>query len=225
MSLRRLKETVRALLRADAFEAGLEALAAMPERRVINPLFGLLYDGDTLTRWRAVSAMGRVTARLAEREPESARVIMRRLMWNLNDESGGIGWGSPEAMGEIMACHFGLAQEYAAILISFLDPRGNYLEHEVLQRGVLWGVGRLARVRPHLAESAGPLVGAFFDALDPELRGLGLWAALPLPGARGQERIAALHRDSAEIDIYEDGRLNRYSIARLAEMAAGLPRH
>lgn len=24
---------------------------------------------------------------------DSARIVMRRLMWSLNDESGGIGWG------------------------------------------------------------------------------------------------------------------------------------
>ncbi|MEA3417440.1 MAG: hypothetical protein U9R02_15080 [Thermodesulfobacteriota bacterium] len=47
--------------------------------------------------------MGVVVSNLADHDMESARVIMRRLIWNLNDESGGIGWGSPEAMGEIMA--------------------------------------------------------------------------------------------------------------------------
>jgi len=47
--------------------------------------------------------MGRVVSSLAEKDMESARVVMRRLMWNLNEESGGIGWGCPEAMGETMA--------------------------------------------------------------------------------------------------------------------------
>ena len=49
-----------------------------------------------------------VVSRLADSDMEAARVIMRRLMWNLNDESGGIGWGSPEAMGEILAAMVGL---------------------------------------------------------------------------------------------------------------------
>jgi len=47
-----------------------------------------------------------VISNLTEKEMESARVIMRRLMWSLNDESGDIGWGAPEAMAEIIACHF-----------------------------------------------------------------------------------------------------------------------
>ena len=61
--------------------------------------------------------MGALVFSLAEQDMESARVVMRRLMWNLNDESGGIGWGSPEAMGEIMARHSGLAEEYSKISV------------------------------------------------------------------------------------------------------------
>ena len=81
-------------------------------------LFSFLCHHDQKIKWRAVTAMGMVISNLAEKEMESARVIMRRLMWSLNDESGGIGWGAPEAMAEIIACHQGLAEEYTHILIS-----------------------------------------------------------------------------------------------------------
>jgi hypothetical protein len=87
---------------------------------------------------------------------EAARVMIRRLMWNLNDESGGIGWGSPEAMGEILARHHGLAREYAHILISYIREDGNYLENEVLQAGVLWAIGRVGEVHPDLLRDAVP---------------------------------------------------------------------
>ena len=81
-----------------------------------------------MIRWRAVSAMGHVVSRQAENDMPAARIIMRRLMWNLNDESGGIGWGSPEAMGDIMARSAPLTREYHRILISYVDPSGNFLE-------------------------------------------------------------------------------------------------
>ena len=67
--------------------------------------------------------MGQVVSNLADTDMESARVIMRRLIWNLNDESGGIGWGSPEAMGDIMACHERLAGEYHRLLVSYAGLR------------------------------------------------------------------------------------------------------
>ena len=47
-----------------------------------------------MIKWHAVSALGAIVAALAEKEMESARIIMRRLMWSLNDESGSIGSGS-----------------------------------------------------------------------------------------------------------------------------------
>ena len=61
--------------------------------------------------------MGEVVSKIAENDLEFARIIMRRPMLNLNDESGGIGWGAPEAMGEIMARSEKLAEEYHKILI------------------------------------------------------------------------------------------------------------
>ena len=97
------------------FEKALESLRCLPGRKAVNPLFSFLYHSDDLIRWHAVSAMGLVVSDLADNDMESARIVMRRLIWNLNDESGGIGWGSPEAMGETMAQHAGLARLFAAI--------------------------------------------------------------------------------------------------------------
>ena len=68
---------------------------------------------------------------------------MRRLMWSLNDESGSIGWGAPEAMAEIMARNKKLADEYYKILISYSEQGKNYLEHEGLQRSVRRGIERI----------------------------------------------------------------------------------
>ena len=95
---RRLKKDVRLLLGKDNFPLALDRIAQLPHRRVVNPLFSFLYHGNPMVRWRAVTAMGRVVSRQAENDMASAQNIIRRLMWNLNDESGGIGWGSPEAL-------------------------------------------------------------------------------------------------------------------------------
>ncbi|MFH0958303.1 MAG: hypothetical protein V1897_06330, partial [Pseudomonadota bacterium] len=122
---RDLKKKVIELLREKDFGSSLNQLALFPGKLVINPLLSYLLDHDELVKWRAVTAIGLVVSKLAENDAEAARVIMRRLMWSLNDESGGIGWGAPEAMAEIMAqCHR-MAQEFNLILISYLDEEGN----------------------------------------------------------------------------------------------------
>ncbi len=219
---RQLKKQVLRNLRSDDFEARLAEMLAMPARRTINPLLGLLYHGEAIVRWRAVTALGAVVSNLADQEIESARVIMRRLMWNLNDESGGMGWGSPEAMGEIMAQHRQLAQEYACILISYVDPMGNFLEHEGLQAGVLWGLGRLARVHPALAAGAGTFLPPLLSSPHATIRGLAIWAAAPLIDEGLRAHITALCKDDALIWLYAQGNLARISIANLAKQALGV---
>jgi hypothetical protein len=167
-----LKKRVLELLRRDDFDVAVEELCRLPLRAVVNPLFSNIQQGDEKVKWAAVKAMGAVVAKLADHDMEAARITVRRLMWNLNDESGGIGWGSPEAMGEILARHRGLAREYAHILISYIREDGNYLENQVLQEGVLWAIGRVAEIYPDLIGNAVPYLLAQMDSRSSIHRGL-----------------------------------------------------
>lgn len=224
MGFRECKARIGQLLGQDDFQNALEIIVEMPGHQAINPLFAFLYAGEEIIRWRAVTAMGGVVCRMADPAMEPARVVMRRLMWNLNDESGGIGWGSPEAMGEITARHAGLADEYARILVSYIDPAGNFLEHELLQRGALWGVGRLAHARPLLVKPAARLLPFFFDAPDPYLRGTAIWAAGPIQDDPLRQRVAARMHDNAPLRLYRQMRVERITVGELAAAAlAGAP--
>ena len=204
---RQLKKKIQKLLLQGNFESGLAEIGRMPARKAINPLFSFLCSLDELLKWRAVTAMGEIVDRLADADMESARVIMRRYMWQLNDESGGIGWGCPEAMGEIMARNENLAQEFWCILISYIQPDGNFLEHEVLQRGALWGVGRLAHARPQLLKTSVDYLHPYMQADDPSLRGLAAWAAGALRSKKTEVILNQLKDDSAKLNVYLDGHI------------------
>ena len=219
MGNRERKVRIGGLLGQDDFENALETLRLMPGRQAVNPLFSFLYSGEEEIRWRAVTAMGAVVGHLADTAIESARVVMRRFMWNLNDESGGIGWGSPEAMGEITAGHTGLADEFACILISYINPQGNFLEHEMLQRGSLWGVGRLAHARPLLAQPAAAFLTSFFDAPDPFLRGTAIWAAGPILDGAMRPLLKARLSDAAPLRLYRQMCMTQTTVAELANAA------
>jgi hypothetical protein len=183
---------------------------------VVNPLFSFLYSLDEPVKWRAVSAMGAVVSEMAAREMESARIVMRRFIWNLNDESGGIGWGSPEAMGETMARSRQLADEFACILVSYVRPDMNYLEHEDLQKGVIWGIGRLAYARPGLADEAVRFLSPYLASTDPTLRGLAVWTAGALPVEFTRERIEKLIGDQGTFRLYRNDQLEEVRIGDLA---------
>jgi hypothetical protein len=216
---RRLKTEVLVLLMQDDFDKAMETIGSLPGRQVINPLFSFLCSTDPQVKWRAVKAIGEVVKNIAEEDMESARVVMRRMMWNLNDESGGIGWGLPEAMGEVMAQHQGLAGEYVMILESYIREDGNFLEHEPLQRGVLWGLGRLAQERPELLKNVTVHVRPFLSSADAVLRGLAAWTMGLLGGSQGDPALTALESDETEVTLYLNGTERSYRISELVRKA------
>jgi hypothetical protein len=216
---RELRGQVLAALRLEDSDRALAVLGALPARQVVNPLFSFLCGSDRTVRWRAVTAMGATVARLASEDLEAARVIMRRMIWQLNEESGGIGWGLPEAMGETMARHEGLAREYAHMLVSYIREDGNFLEHVPLQRGILWGIGRLAQTRLSFMEEAIPHVESFLVAADASLRGLAAWIMGILRVDKASGRLEALTGDRAEIVLYQQWREFRCTVGDLARQA------
>jgi len=226
ISGRQLKKKILQFLQTEDFRQGLSEIRQLPRRQAVNPLFSFLCSTDAIVKWRAVAAMGTVVSDLAGADPESARVVMRRFIWQLNDESGGIGWGCPESMAEAMAQNESLAAEFGRILISYIQPAGNYLEHEALQQGVLWGIGRLAHTRPRFAQGAAGFLAAYMDSHDPVLRGLAVWAAGPIAGRETIPRFERLTGDLAGLALFRDGRMVPTSVGRLAEeaLAAALQR-
>jgi hypothetical protein len=219
MSGRQLKKKMLPLLQAEDFKKGLDEIRRLPPRKAVGPLFSYLCSLDELVKWRAVTAMGKVISDLAASDLESARVVMRRFIWNLNDESGGIGWGCPESMSEAMACNEKLAAEYRCILISYIQPDGNYLEHEGLQRGVLWGVGRLTHTRPEDMQTAAGFLLPYMKSEDPNLRGLAVWAVSPILNAAAIDSLQQLVRDPAGLVLFRNGKLAQYSVGQLAREA------
>jgi hypothetical protein len=232
-----LIKLARSLLKSPDFEEALKGLD-VPPQKMINPLLCALFETDEVLRWRVVRAVGITVSAMAEKDLESARTIMRRLMWSLNDESGGIGWGAPEAMGEIMAENETLALEYHRILVSYIDIKGNLLENDELELGVMWGISRLAQKRPELLRDWTAPVMAQLKSPHPAKRVLALrtllavgpqpgWAlpsavpgaVRPPPKPAGSamvELLAPLLGDQSEIRIFEDGSFVEHKICRLA---------
>ena len=223
---RALKKEISILLRGCDFEEAIEVIRRFPPKRVIGPLFSHFY-GDDIVFWRAISAMGIVVAKMADDGAvESARIVLRRMMWQLNDESGGIGWGCPEAMGEIMARNQQLANEFHQILASYAMVDGNFLEHPVLQRGLLWGIGRLAHARAGLMTYVAPHLAPFLRTSDPVHRGLAAWALIPLAPVVDEDTkalIKALADDNASLRAYLDGRLIERTVAYFARQMPTSP--
>ena len=203
------RERIAEILTSDNVDAGLTELRRMPSGKVVNALFTFLYSPHEMIKWRAVTAMGLIVQALAEENMESARNILRRLMWNLNDESGGIGWGSPEAMGEILTRHEGLAGEYAPILLSYANKDGNYLELPMLQQGLLWGIARFSEVKPQVAIGSKPHFFPYLQSEDPAVRGHAARIAGLIGTTGDRDRLLPLLNDESAYTTYFDHRCIR----------------
>lgn len=216
---RETKRLVLDLLAGDGWEAGLDGLAELGQQAVA-PLFSALCNPKPLVRWRAVTGFGAVVAALAAKTPEKARVVMRRFIWSLNDESGGIGWGAPEAMAEIMTQSPLMATEYHNHVLAYIHEDhcrpDCYLEHAPLRRGAMWGVARLAQVRPELAQAARPDLLCALDDCDGAIRGLAAWASGLLDCTSALPRLEAMLADPSAIELYRDRVLTETTAGALA---------
>ena len=150
--MKKLKLEVLVFLKQDDFEINLREIHKFEAKKLVNALFSFLCSTDKKIKDRTITAMGEVVAKIAKDDVKFARTVMRRLMLSLTEESGGIGWGAPEAMGEIMTRNKKMAEEYHKILISYTLGGGNELDFEELQKDVIAGLKRLSRVHPELVE-------------------------------------------------------------------------
>lgn len=228
MSTRKIKQQVLDVLDQENLAQIQRDFSVLDAKELVNALIAAICRSEERLRWHAVTAMGWTVARLADEEMEAARIVMRRLLWSLNEESGGIGWGAPEAMAEIFCRHDGLAEEYVHMLLSYMRPDGdlphqdgNFLEHETLQRGLLWAAGRLAQCRRSLALSKGMAddLPQYLASPDAAVRGLAARATGLLGCCADLARLRDLTTDNATLRLYEDGQLSTATVAELAAQA------
>lgn len=228
MKRRQLKHHVVAILQEERLAVAHKLLSAHEQKALINPLISCLCHTDEKVRWRSVSALGPVINAIAAQEFEAARLVMRRFLWMLNDESGGIGWGVPEALSEAMYHNERLAAEYLHMLVSYarsdgpeLFQDGNFIELPLLQHGVLWGLCRLAeKYREQLVKKeAHENIGFYLASEDAQVRGSAALLCGLLGRAEFISSLQSLSGDPETVRIYVDGQIETYSVGRLASDA------
>lgn len=206
MSSRR--SAVRGHLERGAYAAALEAVAA--GRGGVRALVSLLYDPDELVRWRAVSALGQ----LAGADPDLARPLVTRLLWTLNDESGGIGWMSAPALGEIGRCAPPLLREAVRVVVHYLDD-------PTLLSGVLWAIGRLAPAFPVETREVVPQIVRCCTSPDPAARANAARALGEIGDVRAREALERLGADDELARVYDEGELATRTVGDWARAATG----
>lgn len=187
--------------------------------KVVNGLIALLTDADESTKWRAVKALGQVSVRIFSEDPDRVKKVLRQLIWNLNEESGGIGWGMPEAMGEILAVIPALQEEYLCLLIAYISEEGCFLENEQLQKGVIWGLGRIKNLEETLKSRSVPFLLKALTNSDPEIQATTVWAVGEMGIREALPLLGTLKSEDRVVTIVTNGNVQKKALQQWVEEA------
>jgi hypothetical protein len=178
---------------------------------VVRSLIGLSYDKARVESWRAMEAIGRITA---GQPAGKARNTIERLLWMMREESGTNPWTAAEIIGEIVAGNPGPFEDIVPIVVHFA-------EEPIMRAGALRAMYRIGSVSQDLVRELVPVALEHMGDADPQVRG---YAALAL-GAAGapelKEMLNPLSADTTEFLFYDGGELRPISVGEAARMAMG----
>jgi hypothetical protein len=118
---------------------------AQKSRKALSLLVRMAYDKETLVGWRAIKAAGRIAKALAKIDHEFLRITIRKLLWSLSDESGGIGWSAPELLGEIVSSDPEGFADIIPLIAEVYD-----IEEQTFRPGVVYALTLIAENSPEL---------------------------------------------------------------------------
>lgn len=187
------------------------------DRRFWQEVRFRLYDLDERIRWSAIEA----TAKFMERwwqsgKQEKVRIYIRTLFWSMNDESGGIGWSSPQTIAEIIVHIPELIDPYGSMMIAYS------IEEPPLMKGGAWGIGRLGTRIADFIEAFREEILAVFQEDDSETLGLLAWAMGRTGYSPAVPYLEKLLRREEPVMIYSDGVFCKKPLGQWAGEAIGL---
>jgi hypothetical protein len=175
------KEALAAKLSREDYD-GLCELARTRPGKVLRYLTGRLYSADEEEKWRAVRAMGRVANDREILGSGKVEDLLRRFFWSLNDESGVVPFGVPEAIGELLARRPEWQEQFLPVLCSMVTHE-DMLQTGPVERGVYWALGRVgepvARCSPAAVKG---VAAAASNHPDEQTRKTAEWALAQIRG-------------------------------------------
>lgn len=131
----------------------LRALAKERPPRVIRYLQSRLYEPEPERREPVLGALGELARDTVILDHERVLNLLRRFVWALNDESGAVPFGVPEAIGEILAARPEFQETFLPLLCGLLTEE-EMSQTGPIERGALWAAGRVGPAVAACSEGA-----------------------------------------------------------------------
>lgn len=135
------KDEIETILSREDYDALLH-IARKQTPRVLRYLSGRLCSAGEEEKWRAIRALGVVVGSGQIVSRRKTTELLRRFLWALNDESGAVPYGVPEAIGEILAVRPELQGDFLPLLCSLVTDE-DMIQTGPIERGALWALGRV----------------------------------------------------------------------------------
>ncbi|MGC8578825.1 MAG: DVU0298 family protein [bacterium] len=205
------KESIKDLLLADQYDKLCEFIKQKKNR--LSTLLSLSYTTDNYIKFKVIRATGFVVDKIIDQELEFIKTTISNLLWSLNDDSGSVGWSSPELLGEIISTRIDLLKEYIPLVISMLKIKETYF-----RAGVLWAMGRIASVEPSHIKPYAPFINMYLSDPAAETPGYAVWCLKLINAKIPEEHISHLLEDTSEIVLLDtDGSISKKTISELAK--------
>ncbi len=183
----------------------------------LSVLLSLSYTTDNNIRFRVIKAAGHAVSAIADREADFIRTVISNLLWSLNDDSGSVGWSSPELLGEIVSARIDLFRGYIPLIISLL-----HIKEPFFRPGVLWAMGRIAAKEPSSIKPYAPYITMYLAEPLPETRGYAVWCLGQIKAQVPGEHIKRLLEDTSEIYLLDnDGNIYKKTVGKITGEAIG----
>ena len=207
-----VKQQVGELLRKRDYEPLLDLCER--DRRFWQEVRFRLYDIDEKLRWPAIEAAAGFMRRwwLLGRE-EKVRIYIRTLFWSMSDESGGVGWSSPQTIAEIIVNIPEIIDPYGSMMIAYS------IEEPPLMQGGLWGIGRLGKPIYDSVDFLKDKVLAVFQSDSTDVLGIAAWAMGETGFKPAMPFLERLRMYTEPATIYIEGNFCEKAIRQWAEEA------
>jgi hypothetical protein len=203
------KKEVEALV--EKYDLGALLNIAETDPRIIRDLKRLLYSVEKPIRWRTADILGKVSARIARKDPATISKLLQGLFTALSDTAAS-SWGSIDAIGEIIAHN---PKQFAG----FMPQLYPFVKDRALLADVLRALGKIAAKQPEIIRKKSFYFMPLLQDRNPEIRGYATVLLGNLGAKEAKDDLTKLQEDDAPLDIYSDGELVKRTIGQLASEA------
>ncbi len=199
-----LKDTIKKYLLAGDLSGVVDM--GRKHKGILRLLISLTYDKGELVCWRAIEAVGLLSADMGQAAGLDA---IDRLFVMMRDESGGNPWSAPEMIGEIIKGDPSSFSHLLPVLVSFRDEA-------LFAAGILYALSRLAPSSPGLVQPYREVAFLSLRSGDPAVRANAILVMKNLGDDTYASSIAALTDDGARFAYYDGETVSNVSVGEIA---------